>query len=204
MFRMTVLGGLVGLAMLWAGGDGRAHDRRPHRGTPPLGRQAIYHEAPRFTLITQGGDRLGLEDLRGKVILVNFIYTSCPDVCPLATAKFRRVQRLLRARGLQGVVHLLSISTDPTLDSPAALAAYGRRHGADFSFWAFLTGPAGALARVWERFGVVAVARGRGDIDHTSMTFLLDRVGRFRLLYRGYGWREEDVVRDIARLLEQG
>lgn len=203
MSRLIFLAVLVGLALLWGGADGLAH-APPHRGTPPVERQAIYHRAPRFTLITQGGQPLALQDLTGKVILVNFIYTSCPDVCPLATAKFRRVQQLLQARGLQERVYLLSISTDPAIDTPAVLRRYGRAYGADFSFWAFLTGTPGELSEVWEGFGVVTVARGRGDIDHTAMTYLLDRTGRIRLIYLGYGWREEDVAGDIARVLEQG
>ncbi|MBW8056978.1 MAG: SCO family protein [candidate division NC10 bacterium] len=203
MTRIMFLGGLMGLVLLWAGADGVAHGP-PHRGLSPLTRQAIYDEPPRFTLITQGGERLAVQDLWGKVVLVNFIYTSCPDVCPLATAKFRRIQHLLRVRGLQEQVYLLSISTDPAIDTPAVLMAYGRRHRVDFSFWAFLTGSSGEVARVWDRFGVVAVARGRGDIDHSSMTFLLDRTGRLRLIYLGYGWREEDVAKDMAGLLEEG
>ncbi|MCZ6550855.1 MAG: SCO family protein [candidate division NC10 bacterium] len=203
MTRIMFLGGLMGLVLLWAGADGVAHGP-PHRGLSPLTRQAIYDEPPRFTLITQGGERLAVQDLWGKVVLVNFIYTSCPDVCPLATAKFRRIQHLLRVWGLEKQVYLLSISTDPAIDTPAVLMAYGRRHRVDFSFWAFLTGSSGEVARVWDRFGVVAVARGRGDIDHSSMTFLLDRTGRLRLIYLGYGWREEDVAKDMAGLLEEG
>ncbi len=203
MSRLIVRAGLVGLALLCGGADGLAHEPL-QRGTPPLRQQAIYHRAPRFTLITQGGKQLALKDLSGKVVLVNFIYTSCPDVCPLATAKFRRIQQLLEARGLQTQVYLLSISTDPTVDTPAALRTYGRRYGADFSFWAFLTGTPGELARIWDRFGVVTVAQGRGDIDHTNMTFLLDRTGRIRLIYLGYGWREEDVAGDIATWLKRG
>ncbi len=161
-----------------------------HRGAPPLKRQAIYRTAPRFALITQEGEQLTLRDLGGKVVLVNFVYTSCPDVCPLATAKFHPLQHLLRARGLQGQVSLLSITTDPAIDTPSVLKAYGLRSGADFSFWTFLTGAPEQVTRVWESFGVVAVARERGDIDHTSMAFLLDRTGRLCLIYLGCGWPE--------------
>lgn len=190
--------------LLWGGTDSLSLAHEPgNRGTPPLERQAIYHHAPRFALMTQEAERLALEDLRDKVVLVNFIYTSCPDVCPVATAKFRRVQQLARARGLEDQVFLLSISTDPTVDTPAVLTDYGHRYGADFSFWAFLTGPPDEVARVWDRFGVVAVVRGRGDIDHTSMSYLLDGRGRLRLIYLGYGWREEDVVADIVRLIQK-
>ena len=204
MAHIRWFGGLAGLALLAVGTGAAAHGSAAPRGRAPIERQAIYHEAPRFTLITQDGGRLALDDLRGKAVLVNFIYTTCPDVCPVATAKFRRVQELVRARGLAGQVALVSISTDPDVDTPEVLKAYGRRSGADFAVWTFVTGPADAVSRVWERFGVVAVARARGDVDHSSMTFLLDRTGRFRLIYLGYGWREEDVETDIVRLLAPG
>lgn len=200
--RMSV-GGLVGVLLLSAVSEPVAHGPA-HRGTPPLARQAIYRQAPRFNLITQDGDRLALRDLWGKVVLVNFVYTSCPDVCPLATAKFQRLQHLLRARGLQSNVSLLSITTDPAVDTPSVLKEYGRRYGVDFSFWAFLTGAREQITRVWDGFGVVAVSRARGDIDHSSMAFLLDRTGRIRLIYLGYGWREEDVAVEMTRLLEEG
>jgi protein SCO1/2 len=106
--------------------------------------------------------------------------------------------------GLQGQVSLLSITTDPAIDTPSVLKEYGRRSGADFSFWAFLTGTSEQITQVWEGFGVVAVSRARGDVDHTSMTFLLDRTGRIRLIYLGYGWREEDMVTQMTKLLGEG
>jgi protein SCO1 len=192
------------LALVAVGTEAEADGPHQPRGRPPVERQAIYRDAPRFTLITQEGERLGIAELRGRVVLVNFIYTTCPDVCPLATAKFRRMQELLRTRGLQRQVALVSITTDPLVDTPSVLKAYGMRHGADFSSWAFLTGPMDVVRRAWESFGVVAVVRAPGDIDHPSMTVLLDRAGRFRLIYLGHGWREEDVAADIARLLDRG
>ncbi|MFQ5657564.1 MAG: SCO family protein [Candidatus Methylomirabilales bacterium] len=201
--RRIFLGGLVVVALLSAASKPLAHGPA-HRGTPPLTRQAIYRQAPRFTLITQDGERLALRDLGGKVVLVNFIYTSCPDVCPIATAKFLRLQHLLQTQGLQGHISFLSITTDPAIDAPSVLKAYGRRYGADFSNWTFLTGGPEEITQVWEAFGVVAVSRARGDIDHSSMAFLLDRTGRIRLIYRGYGWDEEDVAAQVATLLEEG
>lgn len=203
LFRRMFLGGLVSVALLWVVSEVLAHGSL-HRGAPPLERQAIYRTAPRFALITQEGEQLTLRDLGGKVVLVNFVYTSCPDVCPLATAKFHRLQHLLRARGLQGQVFLLSITTDPAIDTPSVLKEYGRRSGVDFSFWTFLTGTSEQITQVWEGFGVVAVSRARGDVDHTSMTFLLDRTGRIRLIYLGYGWREEDMVAQMTTLLGEG
>lgn len=174
-----------------------------HRGTPPAVRQEIYQRSPLFTLTTQDGERLALQDLTGRVVLINFIYTSCPDVCPVATAKFARLQRFIKGAGLEGQVFLLSITTDAEVDTPSVLKEYGRRYGAEFTHWAFLTGSRTELTQTRDAFGVVTVERARGDIDHTSMTFLLDRRGRIRLIYLGYGWQEEDVVADMATLLRQ-
>ncbi|MFQ5881743.1 MAG: SCO family protein [Candidatus Methylomirabilales bacterium] len=107
------------------------------------------------------------------------------------SSQLKLSEHLVRVQGLQRQVYLLSISTDPAVDAPSVLKEYGRRYDADFSFWAFLTGAPVEMARAWERFGVVTVTRARGDVDHTSMTFLLDRAGRPRLIYLGCGWREE-------------
>jgi len=180
-----------------------AHGPASHRGAPPAVRQEIYQRSPLFSLITQHGERLALQDLRGRVVLINFIYTSCPDVCPVATAKFARLQRFTKAAGLEGQVFLLSITTDPEIDRSPVLRDYGERYGADFTSWAFLTGSQVELERAWHGLGVVPVERTRGDIDHATMTFLLDRRGRVRLIYLGYGWREEDVVADMATLLRE-
>lgn len=166
-------------------------------------RREIYHRPPRLDLVTQDGTPLSLNDLKGKVVLVTFFYSTCPDVCPVLTAKFALIQRKLKESRLASAVHLLSITVDPEIDTPPVLREYAEKYGAGFTSWSFLTGTRSALEQTWNDFGVVAVRRAKGDIDHTAMTVLLDPQGRQRLQYIGFGWLEDDVIRDIEALVQE-
>src|ERR1044072_4198819 len=89
-------------------------------------RLAVLRTAPAFTLTTQDGKTLRLADLRGKVVLVSFIFTTCNGTCPATTHRMSQVQAALKERGLSkdGRVHLVSISLDPARDTPEVLRHY--------------------------------------------------------------------------------
>src|SRR5690242_5381640 len=96
-------------------------------------------QVPAFALRDQDGRELGPDALRGKVWIANFMFTSCPDVCPLLTSKMAAVrQRLVADRA---AVHYVSFSVDPAHDTPEVLKRYAIEHGADRADWSFLTGP---------------------------------------------------------------
>jgi protein SCO1/2 len=97
-----------------------------------------YGRVPRFALSDQTGKQVTDADLRGKVWVANFVFTRCPSVCPMLTAKFQAVQKKLG--DLPGVRYV-SISVDPEYDTPAVLGEYAQRFGADPGRWQFLTGP---------------------------------------------------------------
>lgn len=99
---------------------------------PPLG------EVPGFALQDQSGATVTAETFRGKVWVADFMFTSCPDVCPVLATHMAEVQA--RYAG-DDRVRLVSFSVDPTTDTPPVLAAYGARFGADARKWLFLTGP---------------------------------------------------------------
>lgn len=106
-------------------------------------------ELPAFDLTDQAGRPLRHADLAGKVALINFIYTSCTDICPGMTARMRAVQERLREAGLTPErVRLVSISVDPERDRPEVLAAYAARFKADTSGWHFLTGATADVRKV--------------------------------------------------------
>jgi hypothetical protein len=90
------------------------------------GRLPVIGPAPPFTLTSQDGKEVALADLRGKVVAVTFIYTGCPDVCPLLTDKMARVQDELGAV-FGAKVAFISITLDPENDTPAVLRDYARR-----------------------------------------------------------------------------
>ena len=104
---------------------------------------AILGTLPAFTLTDQRGQPFGTRDLAGKVWVADFIFTSCQEACPLLSQKMAEVGR--RARQLGPDFHLVSISVDPERDTPARLAEYAARYGANPLAWSFLTGPADAI-----------------------------------------------------------
>jgi protein SCO1/2 len=167
-----------------------------------VGRKAVELPVPDFALIDQDKKPLRLRSLRGKVVLVSFIYTTCPDVCPLLTAKFAGIQRKLKSQRLNDHF-LLSITTDPEADKPQVLRSYGQRFGADFDSWGFVTGDKNELSEAWRFFGVRVNKRGKGLTDHTALTTLIDRQGIRRIDYYGDSWTEKEVLKDIAELMAE-
>ena len=145
---------------------------------------------PAFTLTDQRGQPFGTRDVAGKVWVANFIFTACQQACPLLSERMAEVGR--RARHLGPDFHLVSISVDPERDTPAKLAEYGARYGANPIAWSFLTGPVEAIqAAVVDGFKVgagkerVAGADGGPDfweIFHGENLVLVDR----QLRIRGY------------------
>jgi protein SCO1/2 len=100
-------------------------------------------------------------------------------------------------------VFLLTITTDPEIDSPKVLASYGKRYGADSSNWSFLTGDQAALQKVWKNFGVGVKRQARGLVDHTPLTAVVDRHGKMRVAYVGPAPDAKLVLRDVRGLLAQ-
>ena len=159
-------------------------------------------KAPDFTLIDQDGKRFLSTNLRGKIVVLDFIYTTCTDVCPLFTVNFLRLQHQLKPEHKSGVI-FISITTDPEIDSPKVLKAYAQRHGADFGNWAFLTGTEAQLKEVWKGFGIRVIHKGRGLVQHDSVTTLIDRQGTRRFNHPGEKVRLEEVERDLLFLLAE-
>ena len=159
-------------------------------------------KAPAFVLLDQDGNRFDSTALHGKVVALNFIFTTCTDVCPLFTANFAQLQRTLKNE-YGANLFLVSITADPEVDSPKVLKAYAQRYGADFRNWAFLTGSEAQLKPVWKSFDVRVIKKGRGLVQHTSLTTVIDRQGIRRFNFFGEKWPLKDLLRDTSALLEE-
>src|SRR6516225_1135928 len=103
-------------------------------------RLAVIAKPPNFALTTQEGKTLRLSDLKTKVLLVGFIFTTCNGTCPATTHRISLVQQELNRRGLNQDhrVQLISITLDPVRDTPAVLREYMRLYDADPANWSFL------------------------------------------------------------------
>jgi protein SCO1/2 len=175
-----------------------------HIPTPPkhpgeIGRRVVKTAVPNFKLVDQNGKPFQFTAARGKVVLVTFIFTACPDVCPLFTAKFAAIQRALDETRFQDY-WLLSITTDPVRDDVATLKDYAQRFKADLARWSFLTGTTSDLAKAWKAFGVNVTRTESGQVFHTALTTLIDRHGIRRVDYYGDRWQEKELLKDIRWL----
>jgi protein SCO1/2 len=158
--------------------------------------------APAFTLTAQDERRLSLADLRGKAVVLTFIYTTCVDTCPLLTAKMAALQGRLGADFAQRVF-FVSITVDPERDTPAVLKGYGAAHGARFDGWAFLTGTPVEIREVAKRYGIYYKKTARGDVDHTFLTSVIDPRGLLRVQYLGVRFEPTELLNDVRSVLAE-
>src|SRR5438552_14320181 len=158
--------------------------------------------APAFTLTAQDERRLSLADLRGKAVVLTFIYTTCADTCPLLTAKMAALQGRLGPDFGQRVF-FVSITVDPERDTPAVLKGYGAAHGARFDGWAFLTGTPAEIREVAKRYGIFYKKTARGDVDHTFLTSVIDPRGFLLVQYMGVRFEPTELLTDIRSVLAE-
>jgi protein SCO1/2 len=176
-----------------------SHIPIPPKEPSEIGRRVVNKAVQDFKLTDQDGKPFRFTNTRGKLVLVTFIFTTCPDVCPLLTAKLAGIQRDLAEKKMSDYL-LLSITTDPERDTTAALKEYAGHFKADVHNWSFLTGLRPELTQVWKIFGINVTKTDSGQVQHTSLTTLIDRQGNRRVDYYGDKWREKEVLRDIEWL----
>lgn len=184
------------LAAVAAGGLSSGRAAPEDHALPSIG------PAPAFSLTTQDSHRLSLAELRGKVVVVTFIFTSCQNFCPLLTYKMVMLQsRLGDDFGRQ--VFFVSITVDPERDTPQVLKRYAENHGASLAGWAFLTGAAPEIRDVARRYTITYLKTPPGDVDHSFLTSLVDRDGTLRVQYLGTRFDPREMLTDIRSLLHE-
>ncbi|MDQ6645627.1 MAG: SCO family protein [Pseudomonadota bacterium] len=156
-----------------------------------------------FKLINDQGKAVTGADYRGKVVLLYFGYTHCPDVCPLTMAQLHVVMQ--RLGPLADNVRILFVSVDPARDTPKVMHAYV--HAFD-SHAVGLTGTAGATEALSKRYRSAftrepASADGNYEVSHSSAIYVFDRHGKARLLATPSA-SHDDLVHDLHLLLDKG
>ena len=161
--------------------------------------------APAVKLVDSEGKPFDLEALRGKVVLVSFVYTTCNGTCPLTSAAMARCRERLEKGGLWGdKVQFVSISLDPAHDTAEALALYAGIYRADPKSWHFLTGEPEAVDRAIKAWDMWAKRDAKGVLDHPSRVFLVDPKGRQREIYSLEFLTPETVAADARGLIDEG
>jgi len=158
--------------------------------------------APDFTLTNQDGATIRLRQFRGRYVLLSFIYTHCPDICPLTVAKLVRVQQELQQRRWFGTkAVLLTMTFDPQRDTPAVLKAYAAKFKVDHSGWHFLSGRPAVVTKVVASYRIPVRPSSRpGRIDHGAPILVIDPQGRV-LGYYNPDFNPPDVISDLRTLL---
>jgi len=149
---------------------------------PPFVGPTLTHPAPPpdFALRDQDGHLVRLSSLHGKAVLLTFLYTHCPDVCPLTANNLNSA--LTRLGQARTDVRVLAVSVDPKGDTRAAVNTFVRSHRLRPQF-RYLTGTAKELRSIWRAYKVQAVPQGEAGVDHTLYTLLIDPGGRARVLF---------------------
>lgn len=158
---------------------------------------------PALSLIDQYGKPVALESLKGKPVLIDFIYTSCPSICPLLTARFVRIAHLLGPE-LGAKVTMVSVTLDPEHDHPAELLAYAKSHQADYPGWLFLTGKPAAIDALLKTYRLKRDRQSNGLIDHVATAFLLGPDGHQVRVYNALEAPPTTVTADVDHALPRG
>ncbi len=169
------------------------------------GKRTVYRQevdppvpAPTFQLIDRTGEPLSLEDLSGKIVALSFVYTSCPDVCPLVIGQYLAIQRDL-GKLVDDSVALVFVTTDPESDTPERLQTFTVTQGGR---WHFLSGDRSEMEEVWSDYDIFVTVNPQGIVQHSYKIFLIDSEGMMRVRYGGFQ-STDDILSDIRSLLAE-
>jgi protein SCO1/2 len=186
----------VGLALMSLLGCRSGSDALPKLGTMPS-----------FELRDQRGATVRDADLHGRVLIVDFIFTSCPDICPLLTDQLAGLRKKLPENPALAYV---SFSVDPEHDTPEQLKAFAKAHGADHANWYFLTGPLASVREIVTKgfkqaMEIEPEKPGKPrNVLHGSHFVLVDPAGELRGFFRSDAEGMEDLRVAAERLLADG
>jgi protein SCO1/2 len=169
-------------------------------------RLSIIKKAPEFQLTNIQSQTVKMSELDGKVRLVYFFFSSCPDVCLPTTFFLSKIQDELQKQGLFGEdAMILSITVDPDRDTPEVLQAYADRFQADPSGWMFLRGNENETKELAEQYGVMAVKQKDGNFVHSNSILIVDQQGNVRNYYNASDETLEPsyIVKDVVTLSKQ-
>ena len=157
---------------------------------------------PDFALVDQNGHPFRLRDLRGKAVVLTFIYTRCPlpNFCPLMSRNFASLQERF-AKEFPGKVQLLSISFDPQFDTPATLKQYASVYQKSDKDWVFATGTREQVDYVTAMFGLIREP-ANGFINHDLRTALISPDGKLVHVWRSNVWTPYEVQRMVQETLQ--
>lgn len=184
-------------------------DVNPDLVDPSIQNKGNYHTISDFYLQNQDGIWVDKDDMKNKILVVNYFFTTCPGICPLMNGKVANVYQKFESTGN---VVFLSHTVMPEVDSAEALKEYAKIYGAKTDSWMFLTGDKAHLYELARKSYLIAPDKddpnyshgSENDFIHTETIALIDTKGQIRGFYDGTSDSEmEDLEEDIQFLLDK-
>jgi protein SCO1/2 len=158
--------------------------------------------APPLSLRNYTGERVNIDQYRGKAVLVTFLYTHCPDVCPLIAANLRVAQSLMGSAAAKA--QIIAVSVDPHGDTPQTVAAFLKQHGMTGRM-KYLIGTTRELGAVWKAWGVGSEVDAQQPdlVNHSALVYGIDAQGVERTVYISDDWKPSEIAHDAPLLAAQ-
>ncbi|MBO9153114.1 SCO family protein [Chitinophaga sp. GCM10012297] len=188
--------GYSGLMIKEGTGEFFGKEKLPVLGTPG-------HKVQGFSFVDQNGDTITQDNMRGKIYVAEYFFTTCTNICPVMNKNMEKVYAAYKSNPN---FMILSHTSDPDYDSIPVLKAYAEKHGADAKNWHFLTGNKRELYKMARESYLVDDGQytGPDDFIHTQWFALVDGDGRIRGLYEGTKIKDvEKLITDIDRLVHE-
>jgi protein SCO1/2 len=163
----------------------------------------IYHQVPYWSFINQDSVRVSQKEYDGQIYIVDFIFTTCPGICPVMSNHMGQLQFKLDKPGLKEIP-FISYSVNPEHDTPEILKQYGKDHDADFNRWTFLTGDKRKIYELGVEGYLVSTredALAEGGFLHSEKFILLDWDHHIRGFYNGTDINELSQLTDDIKIL---
>lgn len=155
---------------------------------------------PNATLVDQNAKPFQVHDLKGKYVLITFIFTRCPlpNMCPLTMTKSKALLRHWKDKKIATPLQVLAVTLDPDFDTPEVLKKFGTAHAVDFSHFTLATGNPQALAAFASEFNVMGIPEG-AYISHNMKNILIGPDLVELAQYRDNEWQPQQVILDALK-----
>lgn len=174
-------------------------------GSEELYFQAIDEPAPPFELVDADGNAVSLSDFADRIVVLNFLFASCTDVCPLQSQVIADIQDKINVGPMKDMVQFITVTTDPEVDTPDVLGSYGDVHGLDPANWMFLTArptdPDDTTRELANAYNNTFTPLDDGQQMHGVVTHVIDRDGRLAAKFHGLRFEPVNMVLYINGLI---
>ncbi len=155
--------------------------------------------APNFTLTDQNGKQISLAQFKGSPVVLTFLYTHCPDQCPLTAERLHSSMVTLGSDASK--IGVIAVSTDPKGDTLQSVQKFTLQHNMQ-NYWHYLIGTQNTLSPIWDAYNVYAQGQQQ-SVDHTLAIYIIDKQGHERAFFGGNSFSSDQVTTDLKILLKE-